>query len=88
MARRLVITCTARAVNPLSNKPRGPACGTVFESAGPYRSRANWIEQARAAGWRISPLAKDNTVTAACPDCTNGTRRKKKPLPQEGTTPR
>lgn len=85
MARRLVIVCTARAVNPISNQPRGRPCSAVFESAKPYTSRANWIERARAAGWRVSPLAKDGTVNAACPDCTNGTRPKK--TTQKGATP-
>lgn len=68
----LEIRCTGRKVNRFSNKPYGRTCGRVFTSKAAYRSRATWIERARAAGWRISPLLPDRTVTAFCPTCVTG----------------
>jgi hypothetical protein len=68
--KKLLIRCTGRRVNPLNNKPYGRVCGKEFTSARGYRSRADWIERARAAGWRVSPLQRDNTVIANCPSCT------------------
>ena len=67
---KLLIRCTGRWVNRRTNKPYGRVCGNVFTSSGAYRSRADWIERARAAGWRVSPLQRDNTVIANCPVCT------------------
>lgn len=78
----LVIRCTGRLVDPRTFRPVGRVCGRVFKSATAYRSRANWIERARAAGWRVSPLASDNTVTACCPTCHTGKKRKKKEPPR------
>jgi hypothetical protein len=80
---RLEIRCTGRRVSKVSNKPVGRTCGTVFTSSARYRSRANWIERARAAGWRISPLRPDNTVLAYCPNCVTGKKRKKKSSPDQ-----
>lgn len=74
----IVIRCSGRAVNPLNNKPRGRECGQVFQSARTYRSRADWIERARAVGWRVSPLQPDKTVIANCPPCTRGEPRKRR----------
>ena len=68
----LVIRCTGRAVNPRTNQPIGRVCGKVYRSARAYRTRADWIERARAAGWRVSPLQADKTVTACCPTCSRG----------------
>lgn len=73
--RRLEIRCTGRAVNPRTNKHVGRVCGTVFVSARPYRSRADWIQRARAVGWRVSPLRPDNTVNACCPRCSSGGKK-------------
>jgi hypothetical protein len=73
---RLEIRCTGRKINPLSNRPYGRTCNLVFASSGPYRSRRHWIEQARAAGWRISPPQADKTVTACCPACSTGKKQK------------
>lgn len=70
--RRLEIRCTGRKINPLNNRPYGRTCNRVFTAAGPYRTRASWIEQARAAGWRVSPLQPDKTVNACCPACSTG----------------
>lgn len=72
--RQLEIRCTGRAVNPYNNQPVGRPCGVLFQS-GAYRSRKNWIERARAAGWRVSPLQPDNTVNAYCPKCCGGPNR-------------
>lgn len=66
---RLVIRCTGRPVARVSLKPVGRECGTLFTTTAPYRSRAGWIEMARAAGWKVSPLSAANTVTATCPAC-------------------
>jgi len=74
----LLIRCTGRTVHRVTLKPRGPTCGTVFTSERPYKSRADWIERARAAGWRVSPLQADNTVIACCPSCVSGTKPKTK----------
>jgi hypothetical protein len=71
----LEIRCTGRRFNPLTNQLVGRECGQVFASAGTYLSRANWIERARAAGWRVSPLKTDNTVNACCPTCVGGKTR-------------
>lgn len=68
----LVIRCTGQAVNPLTNQPVGRVCGAVFTSARAYRSRKDWIERARAAGWRVSALTAEKTVNACCPKCTGG----------------
>jgi hypothetical protein len=68
----LEIRCTGRKINPRNNQPYGRTCGTVFTSARTYRSRQNWIERARAAGWRVSPLRTDKTVNACCPACSTG----------------
>lgn len=67
---RLLIRCTGRRVNPRTIQPVGRVCGRVFTSPRAYRSRANWIELARAAGWRVSPIQPDKTVTAGCPRCS------------------
>jgi hypothetical protein len=69
---RLHIRCTGRKINPLSNQPYGRTCGRVFTSTRPYHSRADWLERARAAGWRLSPLTSDRSVTACCPPCATG----------------
>lgn len=69
---RLEIRCTGRKVNQRSNRPYGRTCNQVFVSAGAYRSRKDWIERARAAGWRVSPLKPDKTVNACCPACSTG----------------
>lgn len=79
---KLEIRCTGRAINPLNNQPRGRVCGIVFQSPRAYRSRAAWIELARAAGWRVSPLARDKTVTAICPPCVAGKRRNRRKEPR------
>jgi hypothetical protein len=71
---RLLIRCTGRKVSRISLKPRGRECGRVFVSAAAYRSRADWIERARAAGWSVSPLSLDKTVIANCPYCLTGTK--------------
>jgi len=69
--RQLVIRCTGRTVNPISLKPQGRVCGKTYR--GPvYRSKADWILRARAAGWRVSPLTRDG-VNAMCPTCSGGT---------------
>ena len=81
---QLVIRCTGRKVNPLTFRAEGRVCGRRFTSAGKYRSRADWIERARAAGWRVSPLHRDKTVIACCPPC-NGTAPKKKKKRKEPT---
>lgn len=75
---RLTILCTGQRVRRGSLKPFGRVCGTEFITNAPYRSRAGWIELARTAGWRVSPLRPDNTVTACCPACVSGTRRRTK----------
>jgi acetaldehyde dehydrogenase (acetylating) len=75
---KLEIRCSGRAVNPLNNQPRGRVCGIVFESPRAYRSRAAWMELARTAGWRVSDLHPDKTVTAICPPCVAGKRRRRK----------
>jgi hypothetical protein len=67
---RLEIRCTGRKVNPLTNRPYGRICNKVFASDRPYRSRNDWLERARAAGWRVSPPRADKTVNACCPDCS------------------
>lgn len=75
----LLIRCSGRHVNPLSFKAVGRECGRQFRSAKAYRSRADWIERARSAGWRVSPLQQPgNTVIANCPRCRTG-------RPTEGT---
>lgn len=63
----LLIRCSSRRINPYKFQAEGRECGRRFASAKAYRSRADWIERARAAGWRVSPLAADKTVTATCP---------------------
>lgn len=68
----LLIRCSGRKVNPLNNKPVGAQCGRLFTSSKAYRSRADWIERARAAGWRVSPPQTDRTVIACCPRCCGG----------------
>lgn len=72
----LLIRCSGRKVNPFSFRPEGRECGRRFRSAKAYSSRANWIERARAAGWRVSPLRPDKTVIANCPRCVTGPKRK------------
>lgn len=67
---QLEIRCTGQAVNPLNNQPVGKVCNTVFASARAYRSRKDWIERARAAGWRVSQPKPDRTVDACCPTCS------------------
>ena len=69
---RLEIRCAGRKVRKSNNQPYGRTCNRVFASTGAYRSRANWIEQARVAGWRVSPLRADKTVNACCPTCSTG----------------
>jgi hypothetical protein len=76
VTRRLEIRCAGRQINPLNNQPYGRICGLTFTSSGMYRSRRNWIERARAAGWRVSPLQADKTVTACCPACSTGKKQK------------
>jgi hypothetical protein len=73
----LEIRCTGRKFNPSKNCLYGRACNRVFTSARPYRSRKDWIERARSAGWRISPPHPDKTVTACCPACVTGKKPKK-----------
>jgi hypothetical protein len=68
----LEILCTGRTINPRSNRPYGRTCGLLFTSTRPYRSATDWIERARVAGWRVSPLQPDHTVNAYCPACTTG----------------
>ncbi len=72
---QLVIRCSGRKYNPLTNAPVGRVCGRTFRSARAYRSRTDWIERARAAGWRVSPLTRDKTVNACCPTCSGGKAR-------------
>jgi len=67
---QLVIRCTGQAVNPLNNQPIGKVCNKVFTSTRAYRSRQDWIERARAAGWRVSQVNPDRTVKASCPTCS------------------
>ena len=76
---RLTILCTGQRVRRGSLKPYGRVCGAEFTTTVPYRSRAAWIELARTAGWRVSPLTRTGTVTACCPACVSGARRKKEP---------
>jgi len=75
---RLTIRCTGQRVRRGSLKPFGRVCGAQFTTTVAYRSRAGWIELARTAGWRISPFSPGNTVTACCPACVTGTRRRTK----------
>lgn len=70
----LVIRCAGRAVDSLKFRAVGPECGTVFASP-VYRDDADWIQQARVGGWRVSPPAADGTVDAFCPKCCGGTAR-------------
>lgn len=72
--KQLLIRCSGRAVNPLNNQPTGRECGRRFSSKA-YRSRKDWIERARACGWRVSPPRPDGTVNAMCPTCSGGTTR-------------
>jgi hypothetical protein len=74
---RLTIRCTGQRVRRGNLQPYGRVCGTEFTTTVPYRSRAAWIELARTAGWKVSPLTPGNTVTACCPACVTGARRKK-----------
>lgn len=83
---RLEIRCTGRRINPLNNQPIGRTCNLLFVSARAYRSRADWIERARAAGWRVSPLHADKTITACCPHCVSGKKRTRPPT-QKGPSP-
>lgn len=73
--RSLEIRCTGQRVNMRNLQPIGRVCGELFTSQRAYRSRANWIERARAVGWRVSPLQPDKTVNAMCPKCCGGTTR-------------
>ncbi len=69
---RLEIRCTGRKIRRTTNLPYGRTCDLLFTSTTPYRSRKDWIERARAAGWRVSPLLPDKTVHACCPACRTG----------------
>ena len=66
---QLEIRCGGRSVNHFTFKAVGPVCGTLFQSAAPYSTPTDWIDRARVAGWRVSLLQPDNTVTAHCPAC-------------------
>ncbi|MER5608293.1 hypothetical protein AB0F93_03550 [Micromonospora tulbaghiae] len=72
--RGLEIRCSGRSVDLYSFRAVGRPCGRLF-TAGTYRSRADWIERARAAGWKVSPLHPDKTVNAHCPKCHGGPNR-------------
>lgn len=76
---RLEIRCTGRHINRLTNRPYGRTCNRLFVSTGEYRTSADWIERARAAGWRISPLQADNTVNACCPTCSAARKESTEP---------
>lgn len=69
---QLVIQCSGQAINPLSLKPEGPRCRVIYDGK-TYRSRTDWIQRARAAGWRVSTPATDGTVNAMCPKCRGTT---------------
>lgn len=73
---QLVIRCSGRPVNQYNNEPTGRECGRRFESGGQHQGDpAAWTERARAGGWRVSPLDRDDTVNAMCPTCSGGTTR-------------
>lgn len=69
MPGELVIRCSGQRINRYAFRAVGPICGELFVSAAPYRTVVDWIERARVAGWRVSPLQPDHTVNAYCPSC-------------------
>lgn len=69
---RLEIRCAGRAFNHSNNKPVGRVCARLFTSTVTYTTRTTWIDLARVAGWKVSLLQPDRTVTAMCPRCATG----------------
>jgi hypothetical protein len=68
---QLLIRCSGQRVRRQSLKPYGRVCGAEFVTTVAYRSRTAWVELARTAGWKVSPLnSTTNSVIACCPACS------------------